>query len=387
MAIDFSTASKALPFVAAARHPILWRGRHGIGKSEAIKAFAAAIGLPVVERRAAQLQEGDLLGLPTSNMIEINGVEAAQLRPFAWLIQACTQPVVLFLDEVDRGTSEVRQGIFQLCDSRKVGDWTLHADTIIVAAVNGGESASEYQVGEMDPAELDRYTTFDVAPSVDDWLSWAGGENRADAVLSAFKAIRSAVDARAADRSGAPIDGLIVDFIRQNPSHLEHRDTFEPNKVYPSRRSWKRFNDTLVAGRLLEDAKANRGVISCLATAYVGLEASVAFADFAANYERQVTAEDIIDHGKLDKIADFGVVEHTALVGKMKDSGIFKNALTPVQLTNLANYLVRLPSEVAMVLFAFIPTAGPNGASNLGSLYKTKATNGKTVREYITSIV
>lgn len=385
MAIDFSTASKALPFVAAARHPILWRGRHGIGKSEAIKAFADSIGLPIVERRAAQLQEGDLLGLPSPTMIEVNGVEAAQLRPFAWLIKACTEPVVLFLDEVDRGTSEVRQGIFQLCDSRTVGDWRLHPDTIIVAAVNGGENASEYQVGEMDPAELDRYTTFDVAPSVDDWLSWAGGENNASSVASAFAAIRSSVDNR--DKSASPIDSLIVDFIRQNPSHLEHRDTFEPNKVYPSRRSWKRLSDTLVAGRLLEDAKANRGLVACLTTAYVGLEASVAFSDFAANYERQVTAEEIINAGKLARVADFGVVEHTALVGKMKDSGIFKSVLSPAQLKNLANYITLLPSEVAMVLFSHIPVAGDSGPANIGALYKTKADNGKTVREFIVSLM
>lgn len=385
MAIDFRTASTAIPFVAAARHPILWRGRHGIGKSEAIKAFAVSINLPIVERRAAQLQEGDLLGLPSPTMVEVNGVEAAQLRPFAWLIKACTQPVVLFLDEVDRGTSEVRQGIFQLCDSRTVGDWRLHPDTIIVAAVNGGENAAEYQVGEMDPAELDRYTTFDVAPSVDDWLSWAGGEDRGSITASVFATVRAAVDAR--DNTGSPIDSMIVDFIRQNPSHLEHRDTFEPNKVYPSRRSWKRLSDTLVAGGLLNDAKANRGVIACLTTAYVGLEASVAFADFAANYERQVTAEDIINHGKLARVADFGVVEHTALVGKMKDSGIFKDTMNPTQLKNLANYLTLLPSEVAMVLFAHIPVAGDAGPSNIGALYKTKADNGKTVREYIVSLM
>ena len=31
------------------------------------------------------------------------------------------------------------------------------------------------------------------------------------------------------------------------------KDEYEPNKVYPSRRSWKRFNDCLVASRLLEE--------------------------------------------------------------------------------------------------------------------------------------
>jgi hypothetical protein len=232
---------------------------------------------------------------------------------------------------------------------------------------------------------LDRYTTFDVAPSVDDWLSWAGGENNASSVASAFAAIRSSVDNR--DKSASPIDSLIVDFIRQNPSHLEHRDTFEPNKVYPSRRSWKRLSDTLVAGRLLEDAKANRGLVACLTTAYVGLEASVAFSDFAANYERQVTAEEIINAGKLARVADFGVVEHTALVGKMKDSGIFKSVLSPAQLKNLANYITLLPSEVAMVLFSHIPVAGDSGPANIGALYKTKADNGKTVREFIVSLM
>ena len=61
-------------------------------------------------------------------------------------------------DEVDRATMEVRQGIFELCDSRKIAGQTLHPDTLIFAAVNGGEHGAQYQVGEMDPAELDRYT-------------------------------------------------------------------------------------------------------------------------------------------------------------------------------------------------------------------------------------
>ena len=83
---------------------------------------------------------------------------------------------MLFLDEVDRATQEVRQGLFELTDSRKINGWRLLPETLIVAAVNGGEHGAQYQVGEMDPAELDRYTVFDLEPSIEDWLDWAKGK-------------------------------------------------------------------------------------------------------------------------------------------------------------------------------------------------------------------
>jgi hypothetical protein len=53
-----------------------------------------------------------------------------------------------------------------LTDSRKINGWHLHPETLVVAAVNGGEHGAQYQVGEMDPAELDRWTVFDVEPSI-----------------------------------------------------------------------------------------------------------------------------------------------------------------------------------------------------------------------------
>ena len=67
---------------------------------------------------------------------------------------ACTEACVLFFDEIDRATMEVRQGIFELTDSRKINGHYLHPDTVIIGAVNGGEHGSQYQVGEFDPAEV-----------------------------------------------------------------------------------------------------------------------------------------------------------------------------------------------------------------------------------------
>ena len=118
MAIDFATFTTTAPFILDARLPVLLRGRHGIGKSQVVYQIAEERGLPVVERRASQMTEGDLLGLPDTADTAINGRKATTWNAPDWLVTACEQGVLLFLDEVDRATMEVRQGLFELTDSR-----------------------------------------------------------------------------------------------------------------------------------------------------------------------------------------------------------------------------------------------------------------------------
>ena len=322
MAVDFKTFTQVAPLVAAVRKPILLRGRHGVGKSCVVYQTASAMGLPVVERRASQMTEGDLVGLPV-----IDG-ECTRFNPPDWFKQACNEPVALFLDEVDRATIEVRQGIFELTDSRKLNGFALHPETLIFAAVNGGEHGEQYQVGEMDPAELDRWTVFDVEPTVEDWLSWAKPN----------------------------VDGVIWDFINQNRGHLEHTGDFEPNKVYPSRRSWDRLNECLGAASFLTDEQRKESLptIYELGCAFVGFEAAVALRDFCEKYERQVTVEMILNEGQLEKVAEFGINDHSALVEKMEASEVFKAELSEVQVENLGRYFISLPSEVAMKLWTVL---------------------------------
>jgi len=356
MAIDFATFNAVVSHVIDAGFPVLIRGRHGIGKSEVVYQFAKDRNLPVVERRASQMTEGDLMGLPS-----IDG-ESTRWNAPDWLKEACDHGVILFLDEVDRATMEVRQGIFELTDSRKLNGWHLHPQTRIFAAVNGGEhsGASSYQVGEMDPAELDRWTVFDVEPTVSDWLGWAKGK----------------------------VDGLVWDFINQNHAHLEHvpdAGGYEPNKVYPSRRSWVRFSDTVDSANLLAEPKQNLASIYNLGAARIGFKAAVSFRDFAENYERMVTIEDIIDNGKIDMTADFGINDHLALVEKLEASEMLVTPLSTTQIQNLANWFVTLPSEVAMKLFASIGANADN--SNVIALHGATATSGKKVLDFIVEIV
>ncbi len=356
MAVDFNTFLSVAPHILDAGLPVLIRGRHGVGKSEVVYMIAGTRELPVVERRASQMTEGDLLGLPDTADTAINGRKATTWNAPDWLVTACEQPVVLFLDEVDRATMEVRQGLFELTDSRKINGWHLHPKTLIIAAVNGGEHGAQYQVGEMDPAELDRWTVFDVEPTDEDWLKWANGR----------------------------VSGVVWDFINQNRQHLEHKGDFEPNKVYPSRRSWTRFNDTAMPAGVFGEG-GDLDLLFNLASAFLGFEAAVSFRDFVENYERIVTVEDILVHGKVDSTKDFGINDHLALVEKMEASEVLQSALPSEQIQNLADWFVTLPSEVAMKLFANIGASADT--TNVIGLHGATASSGKKVQDFIIEIV
>jgi len=348
MSIDFKTFLSIVPHIINAKYPVLTRGRHGIGKSTVVYQLAEQLGLEVVERRASQMTEGDLLGLP-----KVNKGVTQWLAP-EWLHTACNKPVILFLDEVDRATMEVRQGIFELCDSRKIAGYTLHPDTLIFAAVNGGEHGAQYQVGEMDPAELDRYTVFDLEPSIEDWLSWAKGKVQTE----------------------------IWDFINQNHQHLEHKEDFEPNKVYPSRRSWERLSKTLDGVGEIEYGTT----LYHLTTSFVGFEAAVAFNDFMKNYERQVTVDNIINEGKIELTKEWKINDHNAMIEKFKAKNVFDKKLSDEQLQNIANYFVSLPSEIAMSLWQAMGQS-ENATYNVAKLHSITASCGKKVQDFIVEIL
>ena len=348
MAVDFKTFRKVSKFVVDVRKPVLLRGRHGIGKSEVVYQIAKDLNLPVVERRASQMTEGDLVGLPTI------ADDSTQFNPPDWFKAACDRPVLLFLDEVDRAIIEVRQGIFELTDSRKLNGYHLHEDTVIFAAINGGEHGAQYQVGDMDPAELDRWTVFDVEPTLEDWLDW-GKDN---------------------------VCSLVWDFVNNNRTHLEHEGEFEPNKVYPSRRSWKRLNDCLENAGLLQD-KSTLSSVFDLSAAFVGFEAAIAFRDYIETYEKQVTVEDIITNGKIELTDEFGINEHSAMIDKMQAEDLFAQSLQPDQLENLARYFFQLPSEVCMKLWQVM---GEGEEANVIGLHKCKV-DGKAVYKYFVEIL
>lgn len=365
LTIDFAGLLRVSKPIVEKGFPVLIRGRHGVGKSEVVymvgerlfwnaaKGTVHFIGdankvpdgyeaMEIVERRASQMTEGDLVGLPS-----VNG-NRTTFNPPDWFKLCCEKPCLLFIDEIDRGTIEVRQGFFELTDSRKLNGHKLHPGTRIYAAVNGGKHGASYQVGEMDPAELDRWTVFDVEPTLEDWMNWAAMSNKAG------------------ERN---IDPMITDFIRDcNGKHLEHKEEFEPNKKYPSRRSWKRANDSLVAAGFL-DGNQHTG-IEQLTGAFVGMEAAIGLGEFIRTYKKKLTPEDIIVKGRWKEAEKFTNTDHVNLCEKIQESGLLAKKFTENEAINFGRYFKLLPAEVATLLFKYLGKAG--NKENTILFYKLK---------------
>lgn len=389
--------------------PVMIRGPHGIGKSQVIYQFAKKIGwdpktekvvlleetkgkgkrkkvvkndiegvIPynVIERRASQMTEGDTLGMPSQNPKMVCDLECTTWNPPEWFAKACTEPSLLFLDEIDRGTQEVRQSLFELADSRKIWGRKLHPGTLVFAAVNGGEHGMNYQVQEMDPAEKDRWTIFDIEPTVEDWLTWGKSED---------------------ENGNRRIMDLICQYIHQNPQQLEHKKNFEPAAVYPSRRSWDRLNQALSKGDLIARLqKKDKGAFATamtVSTGFIGFDTAIHFVDFVRKYEFQVSVEEILDQGKLERVKDFGFNDHLALIEKMDGKGIFKNKLTDKQMKNMADYFVLLPGEVAVKLWETMISnteeilKTDEGVQYIQKFFQMKTTKGESIKARISSIL
>jgi hypothetical protein len=84
--------------------------------------------------------------------------------------------------------------------------------------------------------------------------------------------------------------------------------------------------------------------------------------------------------------ANLGVIEHTAMVSKLTASDYLAREMTPSELQNLANYFVRVPSEVGMTLFSAI-AQGDNGPANISEFYALTADTGASVQEHVSEVL
>lgn len=255
---------------------ILMRASTGVGKSAIVNQISKKIDLPLIDVRGSLMSEGDVGGYP-----DIEGMKEKGVMTFcmpSWFVRACNEPVVLFLDEVNRSLPTVQQSFFQLVLDRQLGNdadgmpYTIHPQTRIFAAVNHG---AEYDVNEMDPALLRRFWTIDLKPSKEDWLAWAKENN---------------------------VDPLITEFLSTRSNHLfVDLEKVTPGKVFPTPASWARFDETLKWCDLtLENMKNKSSEIYNLAIGFLGQEASIDLTDFVKKYEIDVKPDELLE--SFDKV-------------------------------------------------------------------------------------
>lgn len=346
--MDISTVLKVVPQLPN-EISVLLRGPTGIGKSQITRQLAEQAGIPLIDVRGSTMDEAKATGIPDFETSKEHGV--ATFVMCSWYVRACREPVVLFLDEINRSMPQVMQAFFQVVLDRCLGNdrdgepWPLHPGTRVVAAGNFG---SEYDVVEMDPALLRRFWTVDLEPDHAGWIKWAG------------------------DKGLHPV---LVDFIRENPAHWYvdlSAKKVTPGQVIPTPATWERVDSSLKhAGVDLYDycSKAQDVFIYSLVRGFVGTEASQAFTRFVEKYENNISAEDILD-GKVEtkKALKLKASEISDLIQKIV-AHCEKHDWTTEQVQNGLAFIKALPGEQQMGMYYGI--IGTRRMSNVKHFHST----------------
>ena len=238
-----------------ASHNVMLKGKHGIGKSEILTRFFIRQGMKVISLFLGQMSDpGDLIGLPRLNP----ETGTTDFMPPYWF-PVNGEPIVLFLDELNRARPEVLQTIMDLALNRKLAGRTLPEGSRIISAVNDGE---EYQLTELDPALVSRFNIYNFRPEPSAWLVWA---------------------------RQAGLDDRVINFISGHPAYLDEELPYLDAGLEKSadRRGWKRVSD------VIKDSPQLTTFHKKLIGGIIGAKSAGRFFDFAAS-TRAITGKDLM---------------------------------------------------------------------------------------------
>lgn len=251
-----------------ANQNIMLIGKHGIGKSEIITRFYRKLKMSVIPFFCGQMSDpGDLIGLMHKD--EETG-RSLFLPPYWWPNDG--KPIVLFLDELNRARPEILQAVQDLALNKTLAGKQLPAGSIVISAVNEGD---EYQLTDLDPALVSRFNLYEFAPTVEDWLSWAGKNEK---------------------------DPRVIGFIQKNRHHLDgegvNPETFgvKSGLVKTSdRRAWVKVSEFIENVKQIDDTKIK------IIAGMVGIPAALAFKQSLASIEKVTAAQILLQFGKYKK--------------------------------------------------------------------------------------
>jgi hypothetical protein len=302
-------------------------GKHGIGKTEAVRQWATENNYKVIEKRLGQMADpGDLIGLQEfiRDAKTDKAISTRHVLP-EWFPR---EPrTIIFLDEINRSAKDILQAVFELVYDKSLGGVKIPEDCHVIAASN--PPTDNYDVLDFsDSAFQDRFVHIQLEPSVQEWLTYGRSKSFANSVL---------------------------DFIGEFPTHLEDKalQSFDLSFVKPSRRSWEAIS-RLEAQNLPDTLKME------LTVGIIGLTAAADYHKFLKTYVKNIKPEEILaDYKKVrptllqyvEKNRDdmIGLMNHS-----LKDHMTALPTMTRKQADNLLAMASDLPIEHFYSLFSMI---------------------------------
>jgi hypothetical protein len=226
VAIRTTSPNKAKTSITHAmkkKRPIFLWGPPGIGKSEVVEQITNSLpNSHLIDIRLSLWEPTDIKGIPYFDSNSGTMVWGAPSELPSEEFAAQYDNIVLFLDEMNSAAPSVQAAAYQLILNRRVGQYKLPDNVMIVAA--GNRDADKGVTYRMPAPLANRFVHLELSVSFDDWFEWAVNNN---------------------------IHKDVVGFLQFSKKDLYDFDPKSPSRSFATPRSW-----TFVS-ELLEDELDN----------------------------------------------------------------------------------------------------------------------------------
>lgn len=296
--------------------PLMIWSSPGIGKSSIVNQQAAAMGWPVIDVRASQMDPVDFRGVPFV-------LDQQTKWAVPEFLPTANQPAVLFLDEITQAAVATKAALFQLVLDRRLGDYVLPDEVRIIMA--GNYQSDKAGSHGMPTALSNRVFHAHVEASIDPWSKWAMANG---------------------------IDHRIIAFLKWKPDMLHAFDPRSASTAFSSPRSWEMLHKVLAAG-------PERSVLQEAMSGVVGDGAAIECASFIKKCDQLPTREEVLANPKKAKVPDNDAVD--AQHGIVCSLAAFADS---DNLGKLLTYAERLPTEFGASFLDMVFSRDPNIGDN-----------------------
>jgi hypothetical protein len=199
------------------KRPIFLWGPPGIGKSDIVGQITNSLpNSHLIDIRLSLWEPTDIKGIPYFDSNAGTMVWAAPAELPSEEFAAQYDNIVLFLDEMNSAAPSVQAAAYQLILNRRVGQYKLPDNVVIVAA--GNREADKGVTYRMPAPLANRFVHLELRVDFDDWFQWA-------------------VDNR--------INNEVVGYLTFSKKDLYDFDPKSPSRSFATPRSWSFVSELL----------------------------------------------------------------------------------------------------------------------------------------------